>query len=212
MNHLKHLILLFPRHHVSLFSPDILNAGRADDSPHQIFQSGLNDELDDDEDDMMEPIQPWASGPFANLLVQLAPTLLYLILTSGVGSAMAAPDLQAAPHAGSLDHALSHCRHLISFQTAWSVLSDGFLDAVANSPALETLCLCGPDIPVSAAAISESCNAIRAACGFLADQMVLSYASQPRRYLKANYRVSSISHLLHSRTPQSTLPIGTFVT
>jgi hypothetical protein len=113
--------------------------------------------MDDDEDDDLDAaIQPWASGPFATLLVQLAPTLRHLTMAAGMGSAMVAPDLTTAPHSGSLNYALSHCRLLQTLDTAWSVLADGFLEVAATSPSLKSMILRGSDIPISAASFGES--------------------------------------------------------
>jgi hypothetical protein len=108
-----------------------------------------------DFDGMEEIQQPFASATFANLLVQLAPTLRILELAASGGSATVSNDLQAEPHSGSLDYAIGQCRLLERIYMPWAVTSTTLLTCLANSPGLTEATFVGNAVNTSAKDISE---------------------------------------------------------
>ena len=82
--------------------------------------------------------QPFASASFANLLIQLGPTLKNLSLTNQVDFlTMSLVDLQEEPHNGSLDQALRSCVQLEQLSIPYQLSATRFLEAQAYVKAKE---------------------------------------------------------------------------
>lgn len=105
--------------------------------------------------------QPFTTSAFANLLVQLAPTLSILELSAHGGLTSVSNDLFAEPHEGSLDYALSHCTKLKRVYLPWNVTSAGFLAALSRSQELREISMVGNATATSASDISTSKQQLR---------------------------------------------------
>jgi len=91
---------------------------------------------------------PFAGMDFADLLVELGPTLKRLALKDTFGNGLGMPvaqinaTLRSAPHDGSLDYALSYCTHLEQLALEWTLTGLKFLESIQFAP-LHTLALIG---------------------------------------------------------------------
>ena len=109
-----------------------------------------------DFDQGLEEIQqPFASAAFANLLIQLAPTLQILELTASGGTTTIANDLFTEPHSGNLDFAIGQCASLKRVYLPWSVTANGFLEALSRSRLLSEFIMVGNATNSSARDISR---------------------------------------------------------
>ncbi|GAA5931733.1 hypothetical protein JCM10213_005841 [Rhodosporidiobolus nylandii] len=98
---------------------------------------------------------PFASGDFADLLVRAGSSLEKLVLQDVSLSQATYPSLAAAPHNGSLDHALSHLTSLTSFALYWSSAGPSFLPSISSYP-LVSLSLAGTPRHTSASAFADT--------------------------------------------------------
>jgi hypothetical protein len=98
-----------------------------------------------------------ATRSFADVLTQLAPTLeqLHLQYEGGFFGNQVDQALQEAPHLGSLDYALSHCRMLRSISLHWRLTSTQFLDSLSHCPELLYISMEGTAQDVSAMDFGE---------------------------------------------------------
>ena len=99
---------------------------------------------------------PYATTDFANLIVQLAPTLKSLHLASSGYKASSGEfagaydtlhtiphaDLQGEPHLGSLGFAVSHCKVLQDLEMDWKASGPGFVEELTKSGELRNLTMC----------------------------------------------------------------------
>lgn len=95
--------------------------------------------------------QPFATAAFANLLIQLASSLQSLELVSHGGMTVTHTDLQAEPHSGALDFALSHCHKLHRMYLPWRLTGQAFLEAVSGMTTFREMSMLGNEIPHTSA-------------------------------------------------------------
>ena len=100
---------------------------------------------------------PFGGADFADLLVELAPTLIRLALKDslgqGPGLGQVNPSLRNPPHDGALDYALTNADNLREVALEWAFTGPRFLDIIADKP-ITILALLGAPVVTTAAAFA----------------------------------------------------------